>query len=215
MTSHPDSSLNITTEPIVVYDLTPTVIAIRLVSYFLQLLSYILLVYVLVKKSPPAMGTYKWYILVNSTHAIFMRVFDVFCQPFRISTNSISLSYGLCRHLHVSLIETCLTSTHVQPSQLIATCVMYFDYLLFTGFMYTLSTQFIFRYLQTANIGVKVFSNMYLYFVGYLLFQSAVTILQFLTYHVYIWVNGSDVNANHNAFSSNPNASVIIGFNVS
>jgi uncharacterized membrane protein len=33
---------------------------VRLVSWFLQFLTYVILVYVLVEKSPKEMGTYRW-----------------------------------------------------------------------------------------------------------------------------------------------------------
>jgi hypothetical protein len=101
-----------------------------------------------------------------------------------------------------------------QFSKISALVIIHWDYLLLTGFHYTLSLLFLFRYVQTANKYMRVFSSLYYYLAGYLVYQTFILTLQLLAYDVDIKL-GDTENVTHQIYFSDPEASISLTFIVS
>lgn len=73
---------------------------------------------------------------------------------------------------------------------------------------------FLFRYVQSANKWVKIFSNLYIYLVGYLIFQSIILVVQIWAYEVGVMVDDGG-NVTYGVYSSNPDITMFVSFDVS
>uniref|UniRef100_A0A915CUG1 G protein-coupled receptor n=1 Tax=Ditylenchus dipsaci TaxID=166011 RepID=A0A915CUG1_9BILA len=107
------------------------------VTLVLLLISYSLVLWLCLKKSPMSMNRYRWFILLNSTNAVLFDVLSTLFHPEFLLPYPIIMVGGVMRDVHLGD-----TVTHILVSITAFSCyiLLYFTMLLFT-----------FRYCQTVD----------------------------------------------------------------
>lgn len=74
----------------------------RVIVNILQWFTYFSLIYVILKRSPIVMGSYRYYIIWNASHGIVLSTYATMLQPYPLTPYTIIIIRGLFGWIGVS-----------------------------------------------------------------------------------------------------------------